>query len=231
MISGGWLYHLRAAKNSRLLWQTTRLQLFEILTPILQHHSDLILFGPSAGYLLPSLRNHQGVRIDWDGLSHLLFQKKHGTGFENWREDLFPNGQINGPLIQKALDRNARALLFFTNILGQIPLQYGWRSEHRNWEELHKLVGGRSCLSVHDRLSTSKGRIQKSDVILSPRKLEDLELLESFEAEGAWTEHGTRGLFQEADSFWYLPWRLTSKKILLLEVTVQGQGSRGIRSP
>lgn len=218
MISGGGLYHLRALRYQSRLWSLPRAQLAVLLKPFLDKHQKLILIGPSAGYLLPKLTGHHGLRIDIDPLSKPLFHLRHGSGFETLSHDLFPSGKLDCDWLRDILTQNPDHGVMFCNILGQMPLQYFPNFHPENWEGLRGLLSGRSFLSFHDRLSTSTGSMDSSVKVSSKSSLTIDELSKAFHLNGEWTDHETSGIFPGLKMYDYLVWPLTRAKMHLLEV-------------
>lgn len=217
MISGGLFYHFKSMISGES-WNQARQVLDDTFKPFLEKHSELILFGPSAGYLLPSLKNHHGIRLDIDPLSKPLFALRHGNGFVSESMDLFPNGKINESSIAELLQSRPQAGLIFCNILGQMPLQYGRNFDSNNWQKLNQLVLNRSLISFHDRLSGPKPAGSLTKIIDYKIKPSIEQVVSDFSLVGEWVDHETSTLFQQGVQYRYFLWPLSPRRAHLIEI-------------
>jgi hypothetical protein len=201
-------------------WEFTRYQIKTTLESFLNAHRELILIGPSAGYLLPKLSEHTGVRIDFDVTSQPLFFLRHGANFKTIRKDLFPGGELDCDFLRSILRSHPKAGILFCNILGQMPLQYFGCFSNDNWKNLNDMVMGRSFASIHDRMSGP------AQVGLDLEKICDFQnkpsldqLATEFKLSGEWVDHETSSLFEGACQFRYVLWPISKKRTHLLEIS------------
>lgn len=160
--SGGLLYHAKALRYHRI-WQETRAQVAKNLSDWIRADRELVLIGPSAGYLLDPFVLQRAPKIyayDIDPLALWLLRRKlHVTTFTR---SVFTEGsKLSLSPFEKLLIEHPKSDLVFCNILGQLPVMHappaggGWPAF---WAQLLKLLQQRRWLSFHDHLS------QESDV-------------------------------------------------------------------
>lgn len=215
--AGGLSYHLKALRYSRN-WTSFRGDIQRWLEGWGIPHKEIILIGPSAGYVLPltwlssfesrfgiepdplarlSLRARIG-RVEW--LRHKWFRVDYSS-----KSALFPLKDF-----EKLCHEHPHAPILFCNILGQIPTLY--RKEIRNnpqaFENWKKDFAGqlkaRTFASFHDIYSTDR------DFVLMGSDRE-------WAAGSNVIDHQTSDLFSSFTDRCYFKWPLTSRQFHLIE--------------
>ena len=158
--SGGLYYHLRAWRHRRL-WRPFQEKIHAWLETWPCATDELLLFGPSGGYNLPTpwLKKFRKIEaFDLDPLAEWMFRRNHpDLDVHFHRVNLFwrDNRLSVSPLIE-VLDRHPRASLLFCNVLGQVLLE-GLAGEEE-WlaflRHLRQVLNGREWASFHDTVTT-----------------------------------------------------------------------------
>ena len=231
--SGGLVYHTRAALSHRR-WQGTRRSVSTLVRHWLEDLAaagktkDLILIGPSAGYLLePDLFGDRALTvIDPDAVANLIFRTRFSSSHVDWhrRSDLLPFTSRRPEAFSKLIKAKHDAAILFLGVLGQIDLH---RSEFKRSvsEATRRLLcdlRGRDWASLHDLESTTLNHsLNEMPASLLNLELSDLEnatarietVAENFSrlgiSTGSWIDHETEWLGRPAAT---VPWLLTSRK-------------------
>lgn len=169
--SGGILYHYLALRFSRSLWRPFLNTVAQWLGSWNPQADELIIFGSSAGYSLPSEFLHRFRRVicvEPDPLARFLFQKR----FRGLAIEFAPERALLAPLtdlptgssakraverLQEFLARYPDAAVLFANVLGQLPLEFPHLSDEifaSHLIAIRAAVKGRTWASYHDILST-----------------------------------------------------------------------------
>lgn len=170
-LSGGIFYHYLALRFSRTLWQPFRTDVARWLSSWNPASEELIIFGSSAGYSLsePFLNRFKRIiAVEPDPIARVLFRRRFANAkieFENDRDLLSPiakdyEGSSSKLAIEKLaafLKRHPNAAVLFSNVLGQLPLEFPHLSDAIFAKHLVAIRGalrGREWASYHDLLST-----------------------------------------------------------------------------
>jgi hypothetical protein len=222
--SGGLRWHWRAWRSQRQ-WQGTREHLAQWLESVQPASDQLLLLGPSAGWLLPSAfltRFGQVHCWDIDPLAPFLFARRHGAALRaagvHWtyqRGDAWAN-------LDKLLAAHPEAAVLFDNLLGQLRFHGpGTGSEaaahaasvERRITRLRRSLGGREWGSVHDLLS-GPGRLAEpgQEMPMRRRKLRGgAQLaqdgwLAGLQPQGEWLDHLTAAVFAPGTTVYDIAW-------------------------
>lgn len=182
--SGGLVYHARAAftRFESLFrcaiddrWQPTRRSVSSNVRAWLTETQpqQLIIFGPSAGYLLEpdffaKLDRELGrqpisiVAVDPDPLAQIFFRRRFRSTKVTWhtRSDLLPftsrDSASFGAFIAKSLKENDQTAILFLGLLGQVALfeSNGRRSMAEARRLFLRELKGLNWASLHDLEST-----------------------------------------------------------------------------
>lgn len=183
--SGGISYHLTARRYRDRLWRPFLEATGEWLDTWSPPQNDLIIFGPSAGWTLPSnflSRFRTVVAVEPDPAARWLFRKRFQDvpGLSFLRDsDLLPWLAPRPDRFRNFLESHPAHAVLFSNLLGQIPLLISHRgtddsaSTHRR--EFFAALSGRSWASYHDLLS-AHGRPQSTEIFSFSRTLSVDEL-------------------------------------------------------
>jgi hypothetical protein len=222
--SGGLRWHWRAWRSQRQ-WQGTREHLAQWLESVQPASDQLLLLGPSAGWLLPSAfltRFGQVHCWDIDPLAPFLFARRHGAALRaagvSWtyqRGDAWAN-------LDKLLAAHPEAAVLFDNLLGQLrfhgPGTGAEAASHvaaveRRITGLRRRLAGREWGSVHDLLS-GPGRLAPTDqdVRMRRRKLRagaplaQDAWLSGLQPQGDWLDHLTAAVFAPGTTVYDIAW-------------------------
>jgi len=158
--SGGLPWHFRAWR-SKALWSPTCGQLAAWLAKLQPKSKQLILLGPSAGWMLPSawLQRFDYIHaIDLDPLAPRLFARRHGAALKaggvRWQYQS-ANALTELPRLLQAYPQ---ACVFFDNVLGQLRFHAPKGQDPQLFAAQHltqikRHLKGREWGSVHDLLS------------------------------------------------------------------------------
>ena len=160
-LTGGISYHFSAVRYRRQLWRPylneVRAWLHDEWCP---RNSELIVFGPSAGWTLPLdflVRFQKVVAIEPDPVARWILRRRLRTfaprlEFQTLdRSDLLP--WFREGTLEALIERNPRAAILFANLLGQIPLLKPPRPSAPARAEFLAALRGRSWASYHDLIS------------------------------------------------------------------------------
>lgn len=210
--SGGLRWHWRAWCSQRQ-WQDTREQMAQWLESVRPTSDQLLLLGPSAGWLLPSAflaRFDQVHCWDIDPLAPFLFARRHGTALRaagvQWT---YQRGDALAGL-DAILTAHPLAAVLLDNLLGQLrfhgPSSGPEALAHvaaveRRIARVSRSLAGREWGSVHDLLSGA-GRAQAGlGVPMRKRQLRagaplaQDGWLASLQPQGEWLDHLTAAVF------------------------------------
>lgn len=237
-ISGGVVYHLRGARSSQTRWKLTRDWLTAHLNAWPTSESELIIIGPSAGYLIetePLKRWKKIIAVDRDPWAKVLFKLRHPRLEIDWVNlDLIPptknhsdvgvKSQAATDPLRQVLEAHPKAAVLFSNCLGQLWLEDAvWAGKF--FADLPDLLKGRSVFSVHDRLSikTRKPLSSARPLVLDVRPQPD-QLLKRIFDDHDWqgipaTDHEVPAdkLFPSATKWSYQVWSVTQTQHHVLE--------------
>lgn len=166
--SGGLAWHWRAWQQ-RKAWAPTRAAIADWLLSCQPRSQQLLLLGPSAGWMLPSdwLCQFESVTaVDIDPWAPRLFALRHGRQLRaagvKWRYDT-RDALADLPTL---LAEQPQACVFFDNLLGQMRFHAGKLASLADITaveaKLQALVGlltGREWGSLHDLLSGRVGKV------------------------------------------------------------------------
>ena len=201
--SGGLVYHWRALRYRRRLWQPFVAQVARWLAGWQPPQRELVLVGPSAGYTLDRAFLARFARVtilEPDPLAKSLLRRRFaGIPFEEGRVDCFCG--LDGP--QALLDKHPQAAFLFSNSLGQqlACLDPAWPAA------LQQALAGHSWASYHDIIATARGPVHvEAQSLGSEGTLEDV--LAGFWPGGELVvfDHGSFGVLPAQE---FAPWALT----------------------
>lgn len=182
--SGGLRYHQRAFTHADTLWGPYREAVADWLDEWQPEARELVLFGPSGGYTLPTrflARFERITCVDPDPLAPILFRGRHrGLGGRvSWiardllvagREPAKPPGEV----LERFLSLHPQAAIFFAGLLGQLLFLLEERRREDLWPATRsgilRAVEGRAWGSIHDRLSGST-HTQLSSLLGAPPRV------------------------------------------------------------
>lgn len=218
-MTGGPVWHGRAAWRASRAWREFRTQIDHWLTSWPPRKPDLILVGPSGGWCLPNgfLRRFERiVAIDPDPLARVVFHLRHGRelnarGVEViWRRaDFFEN-------MDAWLSDYPDAAILFCNVLGQ--LRYVCQDQddlETQLSQLSRRLEGRAWASFHDLLS---GRGTPARILRkTPGYLPCETVLRLFGLDGVWLDHLTSGVFPSSAPRRLIAWTFDRRRVHLVE--------------
>jgi hypothetical protein len=226
--SGGLRWHWRAWRSQRQ-WQGTREHLAQWLESVQPASDQLLLLGPSAGWLLPSAfltRFGQVHCWDIDPLAPFLFARRHGAALRaagvSWtyqRGDAWAN-------LDKLLAAHPEAAVLFDNLLGQLRFHGpGTGAEaaaqvaahlaavERRITGLRRRLAGREWGSVHDLLSgPGRQAPPDQDDRMRRRKLRagaplaQDAWLAGLQPQSQWLDHLTAAVFAPGTTVYDIAW-------------------------
>jgi hypothetical protein len=169
--TGGISYHFSALRYRHTLWATFTSVVAGWLAEWKPQSKALIVFGPSAGWTIPSefLSGFEKIlAVEPDPVARALFKRRFAGSLTKKRTALSFNGDAGllPWLAQEAdgenrlasfLETHADAAVLFSNVLGQLPLLPG-AARHRDGlkarEKFRAALAGREWASYHDLLSS-----------------------------------------------------------------------------
>ncbi len=226
--SGGLRWHWRAWRSQRQ-WRGTREHLAQWLESVQPASDQLLLLGPSAGWLLPSAfltRFGQVHCWDIDPLAPFLFARRHGAALRaagvSWtyqRGDAWAN-------LDKLLAAHPEAAVLFDNLLGQLRFHGpGTGAEaaaqvaahlaavERRITGLRRRLAGREWGSVHDLLSgPGRQAPPDQDDRMRRRKLRagaplaQDAWLAGLQPQSQWLDHLTAAVFAPGTTVYDIAW-------------------------
>jgi hypothetical protein len=229
------VYHLRASRYRRSLWQPFVRSLGGWLAQIETPNTRLILVGPSAGYCLRDeffQRFEEVVLCEPDPLAlWLLSSRLERLGIRHVvrrADDLLIAPLLHGELgLGGLLEQEPHSALAFCNVLGQVRFLLS-ESDFERWlgafrERIAPRLAGRAWFSFHDRVSGELAPRLEAPC-LSPRALDDGELLARFYATAPerarpfeLTDHHTARIFPRELPRAYFAWQLAPARHYLVE--------------
>jgi hypothetical protein len=224
--SGGLQWHFRAWR-SKSLWSPTCGQLAAWLAQTQPKSKQLILLGPSAGWMLPSdwlLRFEYIHAIDLDPLSPWLFARRQGAALQAGRVRWQYQSADALTELPRLLQAYPQACVFFDNVLGQLRFHaprgqdpHHFAAHHltqirrhlqgREWGSVHDLLSGpaKGLSSGHDfpaaRMEMS-GASQSSGTASQP----DTAWLAAARPHGQWLDHLTDAVFPASTAVQNMAW-------------------------
>lgn len=220
--SGGLVYHWRALRYRRHLWQPFVAQVARWLAGWQPAQEELVIVGPSAGYTLDASFLARFARVtilEPDPIAKSRLRRRFaGIPFEEGRVDCFSG--MDGP---RALSQAyPRAAILFANSIGQQLERLGPR-----WPAaLQAALQGHSWASYHDVIATAQAPRQNVVAVHeSGASLE--EVLAGFWPGGelALHDHGSFGVLPAQA---YAIWSITPQQHHLVgwsSITVVGPSS------
>lgn len=210
-------WHLRAWR-AQTRWQRTRTAIRDWLLAGPDGFDELLLFGASAGWMMPDdflARFRRITAVDFEWAAAPLFKWRHagvirdrGIAVEFVRTEAIAH-------LDALLAAHPRALVVFDNVLGQYTLTCrDVALAESRLREIQRRLRGRTWGSVHDALSGAGARLARADepapVPLPPGAAwPDQPLLRQVQATGEWRDHLTRGLLPGQVPSVMIPWQLT----------------------
>jgi len=227
--AGGLGYHLRALKY-KPRWKPFCQAIEAWLNTWNPPEKKIILFGPSAGYTLPSTflgRFEKIGAVEPDPVARYLFKKRFKNHEIEWfqKSPLFPkNGIFNHDELKTFIDSHEDYCFLFCNLLGQLHLLFPNEVRSRRFSEfkasLPYLFLNHSWASYHDRLSgiiKPSSNLQKSTQSLPNSQLVSLAYsAKHLNVPVELIDHEMEG-FAPALSRIYFRWELTPRHHHLIE--------------
>lgn len=205
--SGGLFYHYLAMRFSRTLWTRFRTDVANWLAEWSPPSTELVVFGSSAGYSLPDgflERFERVVIVEPDPLARVLLRRRFPLAqleFASDRSLLAPDSETEFKALKsrerralaklnRFLSRYPKAAVLFSNVLGQLPLEFPHLDDELFASHLiaiRSAVRDRPWASYHDLLSTWIRPIRLEPFILPGGPLD----LEAFAHEHLLPAHET----------------------------------------
>lgn len=209
-------WHLRAW-CAQARWAGTRAAIRGWLLTAPQGFDELLLFGASAGWMMPDdflARFRRIDAVDFEWAAAPLFRWRHAAVIRERGITLaFHRCEAIGAL-DRLLAAHPRALVLFDNVLGQYTLTCrDLALAESRLADLQRRLRGRAWGSVHDALSGAGARLapanEPAPVALAPGAAwPDQPLLRQVGARGEWRDHLTRGLLPPQAGSVMIPWPL-----------------------
>lgn len=233
--SGGLVYHLRAWRRARALWQPFRAEIAAWLERQLPPTGELILVGPSAGHCLPVAHLAAFERVtllEPDPVARFLLQRRlreqrRAPELEHEPRDLLLAPLLDGSAgLDALLDQHPHAALLFCNVLGQ--LHFGLNeAQHERIQTAFRTrivprLSTRPWASFHDRwsLDVEADAPAPTPLRFSTRPSDDELGRGLFGAAGppvTVLDHGTAELFPAELPRRYLSWRIAPRALHVVE--------------
>ncbi len=210
-------WHLRAWRSQRR-WARTREAIRQWLLTAPAGFDELLLFGASAGWMMPDdflARFRRIDAVDFEWAASPLFRLRHaGVIRRQGIEVAFHRTEALSHL-EELLAMRPRALVVFDNVLGQYTLTCrDVALAEERLAGLHRRLAGRAWGSVHDALS-GPGQQLRLDAeppavsLAAGEPWPEPRLLAPIGARGDWRDHLTRGVLPAASPSVMIPWQLT----------------------
>ena len=220
--SGGLRWHWRAWRSAAL-WSPTSAQISSWLAGVQPDSKELLLLGPSAGWMLPSewlLRFKSIQAMDIDPFAGLLFGLRHGPALRaagiRWQ---YQTGDALAEL-PRLLTEHPQACVLLDNLLGQLRFHTpAWQDPavftSMQVSEIKRLLQGREWGSVHDLLSGPVKGLSLEQDFPSARKAvakqgidrqHDIDWLVAAKPNGEWLDHLTDQIFPEGTEVQDMAW-------------------------
>jgi hypothetical protein len=205
------------------LWSPTHAHIASWLASVQPHSNQLLLLGPSAGWMLPSawLQRFESIHaMDMDPLARGLFTWRHGPALKAagvlWQ---YHSGDALAEL-PRLLTAHPKACVLFDNLLGQLRFHApAWKDPTIHiplqLARLKRLLQGREWGSVHDLVSgPAAGLPLAQDFPAVRRSLKppgdgqppDLEWLAAAKPQGPWLDHLTDQVFPAGTALQDIAW-------------------------
>tara|TARA_B100000749_G_scaffold280887_2_gene279950 strand:- start:5028 stop:5735 length:708 start_codon:yes stop_codon:yes gene_type:complete len=213
--SGGLFYHYIALKYKKSLWESLRV----IFNLELQKRkmSNVVLIGPSAGYLLDPSNIHSFKKVHcWepDPSAHPFLKRKlkQHANFHIHKESVpFHEPELFRHTLRNFELSPNETLLVFCNILGQWDWNGGPIAEKSI--QFMTTLDAYNQLSVHEEYSTDINPKQRSTKDSLPASFDQLKNLSR---SGIIQDHNTVDLFspeEKSEPFW---WTITPRQLHLM---------------
>jgi hypothetical protein len=233
--TGGLSYHWIARKRVNHAWRPFRAQVRDWLLAWKSQWpetcSELIVFGPSAGWTLPLTdlaKINKLVFVEPDPIARFLLRRrlKYASLEFYSRADLLPWFSDDLLAFNDFLRDRPKAAVLFSNLLGQVPLlvspSYHASQNQHAQDAFLSALKGRTWASYHDIFSTqtAKGARLTTNAIPSfgaheaSTRLSEIAV-ETFEGAGTLTDHETSWLSVGRRTEFAL-WPLTEKQVHLI---------------
>lgn len=225
--SGGMVYHTRAAFSFDR-WKLTRRSVSTLVRKWL-NSDEIILIGPSAGYLVdPELFKERKLTvIDPDIAASIIFRARFRKSEIEWhfRSDLLPFTSRQPNAFAEFIAAKPKASILFLGVLGQIDLHKDkfTRLKREATQILLHDLGNRNWASLHDLESTILDfRLKEIPPSIAALKLsaaanaasrialQAAELSRLGISTGPWLDHETEWLPAPQAC---IPWLLTQKRL------------------
>lgn len=239
--TGGLNWHIRALR-SRRQWAPTSEHIASALNLWRPASQELLLIGPSAGWMLPTpwLARFRTVHaFDLDPLAPPLFNRRHTRRLQPIGTQVFHHRIDAIAQLPELLARHPGAAIWFDNVLGQ--LRYLERDEnrlarqlqtirnqlrHRTWGSVHDWLSGSvqsppaiaSVPSQWVHLNDQGQRVCRADGSVVKTSDEIQRLLVSVNAQGVWQDHGCLEMFPFNTRRCWIPWAFSSQHWHWLEL-------------
>lgn len=241
--SGGVGYHLAALRYAAHLWRPFREDLARELRRRIPapRSTDLVLVGPSGGYcfdpgFLAEFRSI--VAVDVDPLAGAIFRKRliegagrdAANGVRFSRQDFLRKLEASEWDLARwvsTLGAPDGALVLFSNLLGQLGFLHGESRMAKIENGLASALGARTrWISFHDRFSAKTSTAPRASLEF-PERPSSRSLADAWNAKGfssgkraaSIDEHEIGRWISTANGpFVYLPWRLDSRRVQLIEI-------------
>ncbi len=210
-------WHLRAWR-SQGRWAGTREAIRQWLLTAPAGFDELLLFGASAGWMMPDdflarFRRIDAVDFEWAAsplfrLRHAGVIRRQGIEVRFHRTEALAN-------LEELLAIRPRALVLFDNVLGQYTLTCrDVALAERRLSGLQRRLAGRAWGTLHDALSGPGDHLpldrEPAPIALAAgADWPQASMLAPIDARGNWRDHLTRGVLPRASPSVMLPWQLT----------------------
>ncbi|HVY27636.1 MAG TPA: hypothetical protein VHB79_13875 [Polyangiaceae bacterium] len=233
--SGGLVYHLRAWRRARALWQPFRAEMARWLQQRLPATGELVLVGPSAGHCLPLAHLAAFERVtllEPDPVARFILRRRLLEQHHHLRVDVEARDFLLAPLLNGTagldalLDERPRATVLFCNVLGQLHFELTEARHERFGEAFRERIvprlATRAWASFHDRWSLDwKANAGEPPSLRFAARPGDEELGQGlFGAAGppvTVLDHGTAELFPAELPRRYVSWRITPRALHVVE--------------
>lgn len=177
--SGGLVYHARAALGHKA-WRRTRESVSQHVKEWIEtvRASELIIFGPSAAYLLASdsfstlLDSRRLIVVEPDRVAEIIFRRRFRKHPITWhaRADLLPFQSREEATFSDFIQAWPDAAILFHGVLGQIELheKQATRGRAKARSLLIKALEHRNWMSVYDVASAELASALHTDFELPP---------------------------------------------------------------
>ena len=209
-------WHLRAWR-AQARWEHTRESIRQWLLQAPDTFDDLLLFGASAGWMMPDdflARFRRIDAIDFEWAASPLFRLRHRRVIAQGRIEVnFHRAEALSNL-EQFLALRPRALVLFDNVLGQYTLTCrNIPAAEAALSALKTRLAARSWGSVHDALSGSGRRMNDRHpqvMHLAPGQAwPEHPMLDQVGATGSWGDHLTREVLPATVPSRLIAWQLT----------------------